>query len=416
MPPTIEIVSVGTELLLGETVDTNAAHASRVFAAHGLRVSRRATVGDRTAEIQHAVGEALDRSGTVLVTGGLGPTRDDLTRDAVAALLERPLEFDETVWGELVARWQRVGRRISATNRVQAMVPAGGEVLPNRWGSAPGLWLETARGLVILLPGVPLEMRNLLDEQVMPRLARRFTLEPITSRVLRTAGVPESRLGELLGPLEETLLPVTLAYLPEQASVDLRLTAWGLPERAAAAALDAAERRVRTVVGPWIFATGSVDLAAVVLDQLRVRGARLATAESCTGGMIGTRITAIPGSSEVYLGGVVSYADRVKESALDVSPDTLRTHGAVSEATVGEMVRGVAARFGADAAVAVTGIAGPGGGSDEKPVGTVWLAWLVEGVVTTERVGISGDRGQVRERATQAALLGLWRRVGGLPF
>lgn len=411
MQHAIEHVSVGTELLLGDTIDTNVTYGSRALVARGLRVARRCTVADAVTEIQDAVGTALDRTGLVLVCGGLGPTNDDLTRDAVASLLGMPLEFDERLWTELVERWRRFGREISASNRSQAMVPVGATVLPNRWGSAPGLWIDSPRGLVILLPGVPLEFRGLLDEQVIPRLEQRLQLQAIRSRVLRTSGIAESKLGELLGPLEPLLAPVTLAYLPDQTGVDLRLTAWGLGADAAQVVLDAAETVVREAVGKFVFAIGNVDLAAVLLDELRNQKLRLATAESCTGGLIGARITAIAGSSDVYLGGVVSYSNDAKESQLGVRGDTLREHGAVSDATVREMVLGVAQRLGADVAVAVTGVAGPGGGSADKPVGAVWFAWYVNGRVESERMGFAGDRGQVRERAAQAGILGMLRRV-----
>lgn len=410
---TFELVTVGTELLLGDTIDTNAAHVGRVFADHGLRVVRRATVGDTIAHIQDAVGQALDRSGLVLVTGGLGPTRDDLTREAVSGLLGMPLDFDTAVWDELVARWKRFGRAISESNRSQAMVPRGGTVLPNRWGSAPGLWLDSPRGLVILLPGVPLELKGLLEEQVLPRLTERLGLLAIRSRVLRTAGVPESQLGELLGPLEEQLAPVTLAYLPDQTGVDLRLTVWEVEGRDAEAKLDAAEAIIRRAAGKWIYGTGTTDLASVLIDALRERTLTLATAESCTGGMVGARITAIAGSSDVYLGGVVSYADAAKTTLLGVPAEEIARHGAVSEETARAMAAGIAQRLGADCAIAVTGIAGPGGGSEEKPVGTVWLAWKAGGVVEARRAGFPGDRDQVRTRASQAAILGLLRRVAG---
>jgi nicotinamide-nucleotide amidase len=407
----IEHVSVGTELLLGDTIDSNVVYGSRALVARGLRVSRRSTVADSVAEIQDAVGAALGRTGLVLVCGGLGPTNDDLTRDAVADLVGMPLEFDDGVWAELVDRWRRIGREISDSNRSQAMVPRGATVLPNRWGSAPGLWIDSPRGLVILLPGVPLEFRGLLDEQVIPRLEQQLALQPIRSRVLRTTGIAESKLGELIGPLEPRMAPVTLAYLPDQSGVDLRLTTWGVSEHESTSALDAAEAVVKGAVGRFVFATGRTDLAEVLLDKLRERKSTLATAESCTGGMIGARITAIAGSSDVYLGGVVSYSNAVKEAQLGVRTATLREHGAVSEATVREMVQGAAERFGASVAIAVTGIAGPGGGTDDKPVGTVWFAWMVNGQIEAERIGFAGDRGQVRERATQAGLLGLLRRV-----
>jgi nicotinamide-nucleotide amidase len=411
--PALEIVTVGTELLLGDTVDTNAAHAGRVLALHGIRVARRATVGDRAEDIRDAIDQALARTGLVLVTGGLGPTRDDITRQTVADLLVCPLAFDTAVWDALVARWASIGRTISESNRSQAMVPAGATVLANRRGSAPGLWIETARGVVILLPGVPLETETLLAEQVLPRLEERLGLRSIRSRVLRTSGIPESQLGELLGPLEDSLAPVTLAYLPDQTGVDLRLTAWELEGREADQALDRAEDIVRGAAGKWVFATGLRDLAQVVLTNLRDRGMTLVTAESCTGGMVGARITAIPGSSDVYLGGIVSYANEVKITQLGVHASLIVAHGAVSEEVAAAMARGAADRLGARVAVAVSGVAGPGGGTTEKPVGTVCFGWVIDGSVTTSTAGFPGDREQIRVRAAQAALIGLHRRLTG---
>ena len=412
MRPAVDLVTVGTELLLGETVDTNAARLGRALAGQGFPIGHHATVADSDLDIRRAVEAALGRSQVVIVTGGLGPTRDDITRDAVATLLARPLAFDAAVWQGLVERLAGTGRTPSESNRVQAMVPAGGVVLPNRRGTAPGLWIDDERGLVILLPGVPLEMESLLDEQVLPRLVERFGAAAVASRQLRTAGIAESRLGEILGPLEHDMQPVTLAYLPEQAGVDLRLTAWQLPADQAVPLLDRAEATVRAAVGEFIYSEGRQDLAAVVLDQLRRRQLTLVTAESCTGGMIGARITAVPGSSAVYLGGVVSYADRIKIEQLGVAATTLAAHGAVSAEVAGEMARGVAERFGAQVALAVTGIAGPSGGSAAKPVGTVAFGWWVAGELGTAVRHLVGDREQVRIRATQAALLGLWQRLG----
>lgn len=406
MPASLEHVSIGTELLLGDTVDSNVAFAGRALSEIGVRVARRTTVGDSIAEIQDAIGGALDRTGVVIACGGLGPTNDDLTRDGVASLLGLPLDFDEAIWRDLVERWRKFGREISESNRSQAMVPRGATVLHNRWGSAPGLWVESPRGIVVLLPGVPIEFEGLLREAVIPRLREKLDAAPIHSRRLRTTGIAESRLGELLGPLEEQFAPITLAYLPDQGGVDLRLTAWQLDEETAQLKLDAAERLVRAVAGQWIYTSGDRDLAVVVLENLRAKQLTLATAESCTGGMLGARITAVAGSSDVYLGGVVSYANDAKRELLGVSDETLQRHGAVSEETAREMVLGVAERIGSDCAIAITGIAGPGGGTPEKPVGTVWIAWFDRGEVSAKRFGFTGDRAQVRERAVQAALVG----------
>jgi len=412
VPASIEHVSIGTELLLGDTIDSNVAFAGRALSEIGVRVERRTTVGDSIAEIQDAIGSALDRTGVVIACGGLGPTNDDLTRDAVASLLELPLDFDDSIWQELVGRWRKFGREISDSNRSQAMVPRGATVLRNRWGSAPGLWVESARGIVVLLPGVPIEFEGLLREAVIPRLREKLDSAPIHSRRLRTTGIAESKLGELLGPLEEQFAPITLAYLPDQGGVDLRLTAWQLDEETAQLKLDAAEQLVRHVAGQWIYTSGEKDLAVVVLETLRANQLTLATAESCTGGMLGARITAVAGSSDVYLGGVVSYANEAKQELLGVSVETLERHGAVSEQSAREMALGVAGRLGSDCAIAITGIAGPGGGTADKPVGTVWIAWFDRGAVNAKRFGFAGDRSQVRERAVQAALAGFVGLVG----
>ncbi len=412
--PAIEVVTIGTELLLGFTVDTNSAAIGKCLAAIGVRVARRTAVGDSASEIRDAVDAALTRTGMVITTGGLGPTRDDISKHAIAELLGMPLEFDQMVWDELSARWQRLGRRIAESNRSQAMVPAGGTVLPNRWGSAPGLWLEGARGVVILLPGVPTEMRKLLEQEVVPRLASRGgAAAVIRSRVLRTAGIPESVLGEKVGDLEESFAPLSLAYLPDVAGVDLRLTAWDLGEAEAERRLDMASAQLRQRVGAWIYGEGDDDLAAVLLAELERRGESLAVAESCTGGLLGGRLTAISGASATFRGGVIAYADAAKVALLGVDPGLIVSEGAVSAAVAEAMARGAAERLGAEVAVSITGIAGPTGGSEEKPVGMVWFGFCCRGVVESARVIFPGTRDEVRARAVQAALVGVLRRVRG---
>ena len=408
----IELVTVGTELLLGYTVDTNGAEIGRALAAEGIRLVRRTAVADRPEEIVAAVAGALSRSGAVLTTGGLGPTRDDMTKSVVAALYEAPLEFDETVWESVVARYRRFGRAPAASNRSQAEVPRGATVLPNRWGTAPGLWLDGAPGLTIMLPGVPAEMRNLLAHEVVPRLRLRAGDRVIRSRMVRTSGIAESTLAEQLGEIESELEPLSLAYLPGVAGVDLRITAWGLEAAAADAALAAGVARLTELAGGFAYGTDEDDLAAVVLGLARQAGLKLATAESCTGGMVGARLTAIPGSSDTFLGGAICYDNRLKTELLGVDPATIAAHGAVSEPVAAAMATGVLARLGADVAVSVSGIAGPGGGSDEKPVGTVCLGVAGRGPVETVRTVFGGGREEIRARAAQGALRLLVQRLG----
>jgi nicotinamide-nucleotide amidase len=408
----IELVTIGTELLLGLTVDTNGAEIARELSALGVRVTRRTSVADRGDEIRDAVAEALGRTGAVLTTGGLGPTRDDITKKVVADLFGAPLEFDQSVWDELLARFARLERKPAESNRSQAEVPRGATVLPNRWGTAPGLWIEGTPGLVILLPGVPLEMRRLLEHEVAPRLARRRSQSVIRSLLVRTSGVPESTLAEKIGNIEAEIAPITLAYLPGLEGVDLRLSAWGLAPDEADRRLSEAAALLRGRAGNHVYGEGDSDLAALVLERARARGVRLAVAESCTGGLVGGRLTEIPGSSDVFVGGVIAYDNAVKREVLGVPEALLREHGAVSEPSVRAMAEGAVIRFGVTAAVAVTGVAGPGGGSPDKPVGTVWLACAVDGKVEVRRSRFPGSRHEVRARAAQAALLLVYQQLG----
>ncbi len=407
----IELVTIGTELLLGMTIDTNGAEIAKGLAAHGVRVTRRTSVADRGDEIRDAVGEALRRTGAVLTTGGLGPTRDDITKKVVADLFEAPLEFDNSVWEALLARFARLERRPAESNRSQAEVPRGATVLPNRWGTAPGLWLEGKLGLVIMLPGVPLEMRRLLEHEVLPRLADRGNSSVIRSLLVRTSGIPESTLAEKIGNVEAEIAPITLAYLPGLEGVDLRLSAWGFAPNEADKRLAAAAALLRNRAGEHVYGDNDCDLAALVLERARSRGIRLAVAESCTGGLLGARLTEIPGSSDVFVGGAIAYDNALKRDLLGVPEPVLAEHGAVSEPVARAMAAGAITRFGVRGAVAVTGIAGPGGGSPEKPVGTVWLACALDDEVVSRRSLFPGTRQEVRARAAQAALFLLYRRL-----
>ena len=412
----LEVLTIGTELLLGLTVDTNAAELGRALAAAGAEITRRTTVADRPEAIRAGVAEALDRTGFVITTGGLGPTRDDMTKTVVADLFARRLVLDERLLAGLEARFQQLGRPMPALNRTQAEVPEGATVLPNPRGTAPGLWVEDARGrVVVLLPGVPREMRGLLVEEVLPRLVARQGRERrvVLSRTVRTTGTPESALAERVGPIEPEIAPLTLAYLPSVEGVDLRITAWGLAPTDADARLAAVVQRLKATVGEHGYGEDDADLAAVVLDALRTGRHRLGVAESCTGGMIAERVTNVPGASDTFIGGVVAYADVVKTAALKVPIETLEAHGAVSEETVRAMAEGAQRLFSADCTIAVTGIAGPGGGTPDKPVGTVWLAARVHTATRAVKRVFPGDRDEIRRRAAQAGLDLLRRLLAG---
>lgn len=416
----VELVSIGAELLLGYTIDTNAAHFAREAAALGIRVVRRSTVDDGAEEIAAAVKEALDRTGGVITSGGLGPTSDDLTKPAIAALFGRTMVLDQAILDSLKARWKARGwpGELPATNHQQAMVPSGATILENKFGSAPGIWLEDAKGRwVAMLPGVPREFRGMTTGVLLPRLAEKLRSSGevptvVRSRTLRTTGIAESALADALGDLAKDPHGVRLAYLPGWEGVDLRLSVFDAPLTEATAQIERAESAVRESVGRWIYGEDEAELSALVLEMLRERGMRIAVAESCTGGMLGMRLTSVPGSSDVVQGGTIAYDNAVKVRELGVREGTLAAHGAVSEEAAREMATGVRERFGVDIGVSITGVAGPGGGSPEKPVGTFCVAVDVRGAVRSVRANGVGDRHEVRQRATQAALNLVRRALG----
>ena len=409
----VELITIGDELLLGFTIDTNAAHISRTLAAAGVEIVRRTTVGDEPEKIAGAVREALDRTGAVITTGGLGPTSDDLTKPAIAQIFGRRMKLDEGIANAIEQRWRSrfPNSNYPATNRMQAEIPEGARILTNRHGTAPGIWLEDEKGRwVAMIPGVPREMRGMLAEEVLPAIKSlsEGSESVVLSGTLRTTGVAESAIAQLLGPnflgepgIELGSLP--LAFLPGVAGVDLRVTAKRLPRAQAEALVREAILKLRSRVSAYAYGEDEADLAAVVLEKLRSLGLKLAVAESCTGGMLGERITSIPGSSDVFLGGIIAYHNDVKVKALGVRAEDIERYGAVSEQVALQMASGVRERMGADVGVAVTGIAGPGGGTPDKPVGLVWIS--VHGSdAKARRFHVGGDRAEIRQRAAQAAL------------
>jgi nicotinamide-nucleotide amidase len=409
------VVTVGDELLLGDTIDSNAARIGRALGELGAPVLRRETVGDEKAAIAGAVERALADGDLVVVTGGLGPTPDDLTREAVADLLGRPLRRDATVEEALRARYRSAGYKdLPETNLRQAMVPEGATVLPNERGTAPGLALEHEGSWVVLLQGVPRELEGMLAGPVRELVQRAFgdRLRAPLHRRLHTTGIAESKLAERV----EALLPahrgpVRLAYLPSLRGVDLRFTVGGETDPAEARAwLDRMESALTELEGYFYAGDDLVEALARTLDE---SGRTLAVAESCTGGLIAKRLTDRPGSSRWFLGGVVAYADRAKVDQLGVPPDVLARVGAVSEEVARAMADGARRAFGAFAGIGITGIAGPTGGTTEKPVGTVWYAVSVGDRVEAEKRVFMGDREAVRERSAQAALNLLYRTLRG---
>jgi nicotinamide-nucleotide amidase len=411
----IEVVTIGDELLLGYTIDTNASHLARTLAAEGVEIARRTTVGDTAGAIAAAVREGLDRAGAVITTGGLGPTSDDLTKPSIAALFGRGMVLDEEHLAWMEERFTRLFQRpMPAANRQQAMLPEGARKLRNNHGSAPGIWLEDERGRwVAMLPGVPREMRGMLGDTLVPLIRERLgdDRRVVRSRTLRTTGVGESFIADRVASLDGGVGDVGLAYLPNAEGTDLRVTVRGARPDEATSRLAAAAERLRTVVGDAVYGEDGADLAAVVLDLCRKKGLTIGVAESCTGGLLGARLTAIAGSSDVVVGGVIAYSNALKSSLLDVPTAVLAEHGAVSEPVVRAMASGARSATGALVGVGITGIAGPGGGTEDKPVGTVWIASDIDGIVESRRLRLIGDRAEVRQRAAQAALEMVRRRV-----
>jgi nicotinamide-nucleotide amidase len=415
----LEIITIGEELLLGFTIDTNAAHLARALAPLGVRVVRRATVSDDAGAIAGAVSEALDRTGAVITTGGLGPTSDDATKPAIAGLFGRALLLDDAILRGIEDRFRQFGYRgqMPPGNRQQALIPEGAEVLLNAHGTAPGIWLEDDRGRwVAMLPGVPREMRGMLRDELLPRIEARTAERPtvVLSRTLRTTGIGESALAERLGDLSREVDGLPLAYLPGWEGADLRLTVSDQTAATATRMLDDASAKLRQVVGEHIYGEGDDDLAAVVLERCRRRGLTIAVAESCTGGLLGVRLTDIAGSSDVFVGGVVAYADMSKTELAGVPAALISQHGAVSDEVARALAHGIRQRLGAAIGVGITGIAGPGGATAEKPVGLVWTSVAAGDTERSFSRTYLGDRREVRQRAVQGALEAIRRMVVAL--
>lgn len=407
---TVEIVSIGTELLLGQIVDTNAAWLSARLAEVGVGVYRRTTVGDNLPRIVAALREALERADGVITIGGLGPTDDDLTREALASVLGEPLVLDEGEAARLREFFAARGRTANERQLRQALRPANAQPIPNPNGTAPGLYVEWNGKLIFALPGPPNEFQPMATDAVLPRLAGRTGGRVIRSRVLRLCGIGESDAEAQLSDLIHSENP-TLAPLAKLGEVHFRITARADSPDAAEQMIAQMEYAVRERLGAFIFGVDETTLEQAVVQSLIEAGQSLAVAESCTGGLLGHRITSVSGSSEVFLGGVISYSNALKEALLGVPRSVLETHGAVSEPTARAMAEGVRQRLGSWWGVGVTGIAGPSGGTPEKPVGLVYIGVSDPTATVVRSQVFPGDRATVKHRATQYALWLLYQGV-----
>ena len=399
------ILTIGDEILIGQIVDTNSVSIAKHLNSAGIVVREKISIGDDRAQILDTVARALRETEVTVITGGLGPTKDDITKKTLAELFHSGMYRDERVAAHVERMLAARGIDYNELNRSQALVPDACTVLFNAHGTAPGMWFERDGHVVVSLPGVPYEMEHLMQDEVMPRLKAHFSLRQIVHRTLITAGLPESMLAKRIEAWENALPPyLKLAYLPNPGAVRLRLSAYEVEGESVAREIDRQFEALRRLIPHNVIGYETATMQELVHRILTERGKTLATAESCTGGAIASRFTAMPGASAYFRCGVVSYSNESKAALLGVDPATIARVGAVSEEVARQMAEGVRRVAGADYAIATTGIAGPSGGSAEKPVGTVWIAVATpEGTEAVCRQ-CGTDRGQVIDRASAFAI------------
>ena len=387
------LINIGDELLLGQVINTNAAFIGQQMALAGIEMTECVTIGDDENAIRSAIENGFAKTNLLIVTGGLGPTRDDITKKVICDYFHRELVVDEPTLEWVREIFAARGMELTETNSHQADVPTGCTILKNTLGTAPGLWIEQDGKILVALPGVPFEMEKLICEEVLP--------------ILQCTGISESNLSDQLTDFEAQLPEnIKLAYLPKPGIIRLRLTASGANNEELQTSLNQQFEKLKAEVGPLAFADEDIPMEAVIGKLLRGSGRRVATAESCTGGFIAHLITSVPGSSEYFQGSVVSYSNQVKRDILNVREDNLKKRGAVSEPVVSDMALNAMDLLDVDYAVATSGIAGPDGGTAEKPVGTVWMAVATPTRLTTKEFhfGKHTGRKQIIERAAHAAL------------
>jgi nicotinamide-nucleotide amidase len=408
---TAEIIAIGSELLTPDRSDTNSLWLTEKLNAIGIEVKLKTIVGDDDARLEETIKDALRRSRVVIMTGGLGPTEDDITRKVAARALGRRLKLDEKVLEEISARFLSFGRSMPQINSRQAMVIEAAEVLPNPNGTAPGMYIEHDNRSVILLPGPPREMHPMFETFVQPKLAVKTGDVRVVRRVLRVAGMGESALDERIAPVYTQYKNPQTTILFNRSEIEIHLTAQAKTEQEAELLLDGLAGQIEEKLGHAIFAFRGEKMEEVVGLRLAVGGFTLAVAESCTGGLIAERLTEVPGSSVYFVEGIVAYANEAKTRRLGVDAELISRHGAVSAEVAEAMAEGVRLRADTDFGLSVTGIAGPGGGSDEKPVGLVYVALADDAHTEHRKLILPGDRHLIRWRASQAALDLLRRRL-----
>ncbi len=410
---TAELLTIGDEILYGQIVDTNAQWMSVELGNAGVKVIRKTSVGDVESEILTAFAEAEKRVDIVLITGGLGPTSDDLTKPCLAKYFNCEMKIHEEALAEVTEFFTRRGRELTDINRNQALLPICCEKITNSIGTAPGMWFQkqTAQGTKVFMsmPGVPHEMKKMMTDFVIPKIKGTFETPVIYHKMIRTIGLGESFLAAKIVDWEQSLPPhMKLAYLPSLGDVKLRLTGIGKSMEELKAEAEALTAKLRERIGQFIYGYGDDPIEVVIGNTLRERNLTLAVAESCTGGYLSHMITSVPGSSTYFMGSMIPYAYEVKMRQLGVKPETLEKYGAVSEPTIIEMANIVRAKFNTDIGVATSGVAGPGGATPDKPVGTVWIAYSDKYQTVTRKLQLSTDR-LINIRLASAAVLNLIR-------
>jgi len=400
-----EIITIGDEILIGQIVDTNSAWMAGRLNDIGIRVKQISSVSDNKQHIKAAIDEANGRADIILITGGLGPTKDDITKKTIAEYFHVGLVENKDALANVTAIFARYNRPLLEVNRLQAQVPENCEVILNKNGTAPGMWFNENGKIYVSMPGVPHEMMYMMDDEVLPKLKSSLKLPFIIHKTILTAGEGESFLAEKIAGIEDSLPPfIKLAYLPKLGQVRLRLSGYGEDAMLLKTAIDEFAAKITERVSDVVIAEEDIPIEKAILDTMAKKGLTLSLAESCTGGYIAHLFTQHAGSSKVFLGGVVSYSNQLKESVLGVKAETLDKFGAVSRETVVEMAEGALSNFKSDYAVAVTGIAGPDGGTPDKPVGTVWIAVATINKTLAKKLTFGNKRRQNIERSAISAL------------
>lgn len=406
-----EIITIGDELLIGQVVNTNSAWMGKQLSLSGIEVTQITSVADKSSAIIAALNDALKRANIVLITGGLGPTKDDITKTTLCTYFNTSLIFNENVFKDVELMFKSRGKEVTPINRKQAEVPANCTVIRNAKGTAPGMWFDVNGKIIVSMPGVPYEMKSMMEDFVLPKIKHSFNLPVIYYKTILTQGIGESFISDLISEWEDALAwqNMKLAYLPSYDKVRLRITAYGVDKLLLEEKVEKQIELLKPLIGQYIygyetFAEPMPLLEEVVGDLLRKKKATVSTAESCTGGYIAHLITSVSGSSDYYKGSIVAYANSIKINELGVKPAVIEKLGAVSREVVEQMAAGALKKFKTDYAIAVSGIAGPSGGSTEKPVGTVWIAVASATEIQTQKFLLGTNRAHTIKKAANEAL------------